>query len=439
MSTLIADSQSDAKPVGAPSVGSTTQDASTSSAPLPISSEDSHNLELWTRFLIAYANGDATATPQQPPLPRYLQERLDHVVASNQPWPFADAPLYPSTTITTEIARTIREYYCSHGYLPPPRAPLEEERNQCIRDYDLYSVKQLANIQSATDLIAAVFPDTVTTFSLFQDRIQTHFALSGPPELIKTYQLTVGLRIPSEDSLCGHAILLDQNILFVPDLENDWRMRLNPFRLAGFKSFIGSSVSLELDPQSKEPRNPSEQDASAHTETSGAVPKPRRVSIGTLNICFVENHHPVLTEAERVIISRVTKMLEVQLRGSWEGDQRRRDGRARVALSEFIEESLVENAGLAQEPSVASSTADLMGDGRGTMRVLAESAVEKISKIVIEAGSISIWDVRAVSRSGRTVPAATHADNAVYEKYRSSAIRRSGQLPHAQDRVKEHV
>jgi hypothetical protein len=163
--------------------------------------EDPYNLDLWTTFLTDYANGAAHLTPDRPPLPPHLQKRLDNVTVSNEPWPFVDSPLYPSTTITTEVARTIREYYCDHGYLPPPRAPLEAERNQCIRDYDLYSAKQLANIQSATDLIAAVFPDSLTTFSLFQDRVQTHFAFSGPEELIKLYQLTVGLRIPSEDSL----------------------------------------------------------------------------------------------------------------------------------------------------------------------------------------------------------------------------------------------
>jgi hypothetical protein len=250
----------------------------------------------------------------------------------------------------------------------------------------------------ATDLIAAVFPDTLTTFSLFQDRVQTHFALSGPQELIDRYELSIGLRIPSEYSLCGHAVLLDQEMLYVPDLTQDWRYTYNPFAMAGFKSFVGSPVALELDPQSQEPRSKSQPSSPACTDPNPITPI--RVSIGTLNICFVNQLHKDLTAAERVVIERVTSMLEVQLRGSWEGDQRRRDGRARVALSEFIEESLVEDAGKVQETlSASDASEDPMGDGRVTMQKLAENAIDKIAKIIVEAGSISIWDVRAVSCS----------------------------------------
>ena len=98
-----------------------------------------------------------------------------------------------------------------------------------------------------TDLTAAYFPDALITFSLFRDRVQTHFALSGPNQLIDRFQLHVGLRIPAEDRFCGHAVLQDREMLFVPDLEADWRYKRNPFGLAGFKSFVGVPVALELD------------------------------------------------------------------------------------------------------------------------------------------------------------------------------------------------
>jgi len=355
--------------------------------------EDPENLNLWTTFLTEYANGAGESVPKRPPLPPDLQKRLDNVTVSREPWPFCDSPLYPSTTITVDIARIIRDYYCDHGYLPPPRAPLEAERNQCIQDYDLYSPTQLANIQSATDLIAAVFPDSLTTFSLFQDRVQTYFAFSGPEELIKQFQLTVGLRIPAEDSFCGHAILLDQKVFFVPDVQHDWRYLKNPYALAGWKSFVGSPVSLELDPRSRELLSPMPKASSAAGELTDPTP-PTRVSIGTLNITFVKSPHRVLTKSEQVVIDSVTKMLETQLRGSWEGDQRRRDGRARLALSDFIEETLVENDG---QQEASNTAADPMGDGRVTMRRLAQSAVDKIIEIIVEADSISVWDVRAVS------------------------------------------
>jgi hypothetical protein len=185
-------------------------------------------------------------------------------------------------------------------------------------------------------------------------------------------------------------------MLFVPDLQRDWRYLKNPFAMAGFQSFVGSPVSLELDPQAQGSQSPNPKASSTAGQLTDPTP-PTRVSIGTLNICFVKNLHRVLTKAEQVIITNVTNVLEVQLRGSWEGDQRRRDGRARVALSDFIEESLVENAGRMPEAGSSNSAADPMGDGRVTMRRLAQSAIDKISEIVVEAGSISVWDVRAVS------------------------------------------
>lgn len=375
---------------------STARDIFTPDAP----DSPSDSLEAWTKFLTAYANGKTDAYPTRPPLSPHLQERLNAAVYKPRIWPYGDAPLYDSTTIEPELANTIREFYCDHAYLPPPRAPLESQRNQCIREYDIFSDKQIASIQQATDLLAAVFPDTLVTFSLFQDRIQTHFALSGPTELIEGYQLSRGLRVPSEDSLCGHAVLLDRKMMFIPDLQADWRFQLNPFAMAGFKSFVGYPVSLEVDPLLAEQRDRegSTLDPEIQLETNIDA---CRMGVGTINICFVKQHQTELSESQKLIINRVGSMLETQLRASWEGDQRRRDIRARSALSDYIEEALVENSGHDPVIPLGRPSPDPGSDGisaaRAALTILAESAAKKITRIVKEADSVSVWDLRAVS------------------------------------------
>lgn len=360
---------------------------------------DYDTLEAWMQFLTAYASGTADANPMRPPLPPRLQKRIDSVTYQPREWPYADAPLYSSTTIDPEVASKIREFYCDYGYLPAPRAPLESQRKYCIREYDLYAEKQMASIQQATDLLAAVFPKTLVTFSLFQDRIQTHFALSGPDDLIQHYKLTRGLRVPSEDSLCSHAVLLDQKMLYIPDLQADWRFQLNPFAMAGFQSFVGFPVSLELDPLLAEQRHletSTENWPTLHETTSA---KSCRTGVGTLNICFIKEPQTELTDGQRLVITRVGSMLESQLRASWEEDQRVRDNRARSALTEYIEEALVENAGQNPDPlgSLGTSPEGISAD-RVALQRLAESAARKIASIVDDADSVSVWDLRAVSQ-----------------------------------------
>jgi hypothetical protein len=304
-----------------------------------VDDEDAQSLAEWTSFLASYARGEGPAhtIPPMPLLPPALRSRLQR----SKPQPFrhqvADVPLYTSTTVDESLAREIRLFYCENGFLPPPRAPLEAQRERCIAEYDLYNPQQLANIQTATDLIAACFPGTLCTFSLFGARIQTHFALSGSQELIDRYQLSVGLRIPAEDSLCGHAVLLDNRTLFLPDLSADWRYVGNPFAMAGFKSFVGSSVSLELDPSKLD------------SNVSG------RVGVGTLNICFVADVAR-LTPEQLGLIDRITRYLEIQLRATWEGHRRTHQAKAMRAVTGFIDEALVETQG-----QTTTSFADLVG------------------------------------------------------------------------------
>lgn len=285
--------------------------------------EDVESVKAWQVFLTRYAAGEygPETAPSIPPIPTKLVRSLDqgHIPA---PWAFANAPLYTSSSgVPIEDARQIRDYYCENHYLPPPRSPLESQRPATINDHDLYSPKQLANIQAATDLISSFFPKALCTFSLFHEHIQKHYCPAGPPSLIQKFGITPGLRIPAEDSLCGHAVLHCDSTFFVSDLKKDWRYINNPFVFAGFQSFIGSTVSLTLDPL--------EDDSP-------------RVVVGTLNVCFVDEPIEEFDMAQRKVVRNVTTMLETQLRATWEGDQRTKEGRARVALSELIETALVD-------------------------------------------------------------------------------------------------
>jgi hypothetical protein len=189
-------------------------------------SDDELSLAEWTAFLSAYADGTwpVGEVPPRPALPPGMIERLASPLIGQYGADNPEQPLYASTTITPAVAREIRDFYSRHSYLPPPRSPMEGMREACIEEYELYGPKQLGNVQAATEVIAAFFPGTLCTFSLFHNRIQTHFALAGDPMLIERYQLTTGLRIPAEDSLCGHAVLLDTSIMFVPDLDGALRI-----------------------------------------------------------------------------------------------------------------------------------------------------------------------------------------------------------------------
>lgn len=292
--------------------------------------------------------------------------------------------------MTPELARTIRDFYSDHGYLPPPRAPWESSRERCILEYNLYSAKQVDNIQSVTDLTAAYFPDALITFSLFRDRVQTHFALSGPKQLIDRFQLHVGLRIPAEDSLCGHAVLQDREMLFVPDLEADWRYKRNPFGLAGFKSFVGVPVALELDPL---PR--------LEPDSGHVYPGNGRIAIGTLNICFTQDKLPQLSSSQQLVVNRLASMLETQLRATWEGDRRRRDARAREELSNYIEEAMIGNvtreSGSDVDTSSSEPVSSTASQGQRIIKDLLPSLAGKVHKIITEADTVNVFDIRAVS------------------------------------------
>jgi hypothetical protein len=343
--------------------------------PLDSPDQDAQSVREWQIFLDKYAAGTfpSDIAPPIPLIPSHVVRPSGDRQIPVQAWAYADAPLYSVGEITLEAARRIRDYYCEHGYLPPPRSPLEASRHALINEYDLYSQKQLVNIQSATDLISEFFHGTICTFSLFHDRIQKHFTISGSAELIKSFALEAGGRIPSEDSLCGHAVLHDESVFIVEDLQNDWRYHSNPFVQAGFKSFIGSTVSLRLDPL----RDGSEG---------------KRIGVGTLNICFINEPLIDISASQRNVIKHVTSMLETQLRATWEGDQRTKEGRARMAISDFIEEALVDLS-LEQAPNKRIQAA-------------AKSAVVRIANVLPELENVMVLDMSGVHL---TVSSIVHA------------------------------
>lgn len=359
--------------------------------------EDNASLAAWTSFLEEYARGVGPPNPARPPLTPAQLSRLDQVIKSRTTPSFEDAPLYSSTTVTPELASKVRDFYCDNGYLPPPRAPWEASRERCIQEYDLYSKKQIENVQSVTDLASAYFPNALLTFTLFRDRIQTHFALSGPQEIIDDFKLHVGLRVPSEDSLCGHTVLLDRGLMFIPDFHADWRYKLNPFGLAGFKSFMGVPVALELDPLPHD---------ASQSESVG--PTRGKIAIGTLNICFTREMILEISPTQRLVAVRLASMLETQLRATWEGDRRRRDARARTELSNFIEEAMIGDvAGIAVGQNVKRRHSDHNFDqenpGEPYTSDLVQSLARKVSTIIVEADTVDVFDLRAVSLH-RTIP-----------------------------------
>jgi hypothetical protein len=107
--------------------------------------------------------------------------------------------------------------------------------------------------------------------------------------------------------------------LFIPDLAKDWRYAGNPYVDSdkGVKSYLGSVISLNVDPSSS-------------TEQ-------RAVGIGVINSMHLDDYLPPLNEEQERVMKHVSRMLETQLRASWEGQGRTREARARRAVSDFVE------------------------------------------------------------------------------------------------------
>ncbi|WVQ99773.1 hypothetical protein IAU59_006915 [Kwoniella sp. CBS 9459] len=360
-----------------------------------ISDTECHDdLHEWRSFLDNYAKGGwvPNATPAQPspiqvPILNPVDLRRDSVgtsqgSATSQP---IVANVYSSTRITPKLAKTVHDYIQSHDYLPPPRSPQEKMRESIIKEYDLLGPVQAGNIQSAVDLIGAFFPESVCTFTLFNNAVQTFYAVTGPQALLDKYSLKNHMFVAPETSLCGHSVLLDGHILHVPELSQDWRFRSNPYTMAGLTSYIGSPVSLELDPLNTSPNS---RDV------------PQRVGIGALNILFFGEPLMTISPQQNMVVKNVTAMLETQLRATWEGHIRTREAKIRRVLTDLIEEAFVgdfhrspdelrggeHNARVQSEQEAVSALADLT-----------QSTADKLLALSPELDAVAFMDVRGLS------------------------------------------
>ena len=306
---------------------------------------DDVSVQKWLDFLSSCARGipPYDQTPERPPLPRRLVRQVREIVITD-PEKHEDeldadedqeegaegrrdddgrtaAPDFDWQDLDLDLARRIRDFYCDQGYLPSPRTSEENLREQILVEYDLHSEKQIRNFQASIDLVSAFFPGTLCAFTLFRDRREHHYALSGPSEIKRAFKRA---KFPAGQSLSGH---FQDDQLFLADLQQDWRFLHHPLRRLGIKSFLGRTVKLELDLDPIPGSSSSEE---------------RKVSlgIGTLNVYFVHGKVDHLTEEQSTVMRHVTSMLQTQLRATWEGHRRSREAKANTAISGFIDDAL---------------------------------------------------------------------------------------------------
>lgn len=346
----------------------------------------------WSSFLRSYAAGNwmnnEKHAGQSDKLDGSLQslgldKTTEAVWDDTLPSQAYDSHLYPSTVISQDTAEVVRQFVAAKDYLPPPRSPQEELRIECIKQYDIYSPDQTINIQRAVDVVASFFPSAIVTFTLFDGRTQLFVAMGGDQELLDRYDLTLRVPIPSYHSLCGHAVLHVDRAMFVPDLQNDFRFRSNPYVSAGVLSYIGSSVSLLLDP------------------LFGHQGMNARVGIGSLNVLFIDHKQDSFSTKERSMIENITRMLESQLRGTWEAVSRSREGMMRHAVSDLIEASLVKEkkrneSSIDFEAPLTPSVAQRRTDDE--FASLATRALQSLRQLLSDASGVTIVDTRNRSR-----------------------------------------
>jgi hypothetical protein len=305
--------------------GTGPRDASGNPSPSDSLSQ-SHVHASWADFLSRYARGEfpSDSVPPLPPLPSPPPE---HVRPSSEPLDHLfEAPTYDTIDITPSIAERVGEFYCKHAFLPPPRAPSEAVRERVILEYDLYSQEQIDNIQSATDLVQAYFGG-LCTFTLFRDNVQVLMAVSGDSAVIEAVGLHSGKRLLPETSLCGHQVLFRRRSMYVPDLASDWRTAGNPYAdaLKGVKSYLGAAVFLPVDPVQSPP---SISNAAAWPAKEDPEMEVSGVSVGVINLMHLDEYLPPPTPSQEKVLHHVTRMLETQLRATWEGHARTKEAKA---------------------------------------------------------------------------------------------------------------
>lgn len=126
--------------------------------------EKDDHLKQWRTFLQAYSRGGfpADQAPWSPPLPTSSSshsgtEQTPSTSAFNTE-EYMNAPVYEQLEIDLETASKVRDFYARYGFLPPPRGSGEPAREQCVEEYDLYSVEQVSAV-----VLAATRPRKVWT------------------------------------------------------------------------------------------------------------------------------------------------------------------------------------------------------------------------------------------------------------------------------------
>ncbi|WVR06714.1 hypothetical protein IAU60_003746 [Kwoniella sp. DSM 27419] len=336
----------------------------------------SPELREWASFLSKYAKGDwpVNAVPTRP---RFERSTSHSSLAGKQATPYSPRPnsIYDSVEITAGLARKVHDFCREYDYLPPPRSPHEQLRRKLIDEYDLNSAVQQGNIQAAVDLMHAFFPDAVVTFTLFENREQAFVAVAGPRSIVDKFNIKRFDFVPSETSLCGHSVLLDDRILHIPRLGNDWRYRSNPYTAGGIQSYVGSPVWLATDPMNASP----------------SLDEPAIIGIGALNVLFITEPLEALDATQSMVINHVTKMLETQLRATWEGHVRTREAKVRRAITDLIEEAFVQGV------DKHGATTRTVKEADGFFADLAASALNRLMTLSPKLDTLSLVDMQAVS------------------------------------------
>jgi len=340
---------------------------------------DEISVDEWQAFLeqLAFGGCGTNEKPPMPTTPAHLLERLRNCTPAQYGADNPDNPLYSSTSVSRETARQIRDFFCTHGYLPAPRATMEAQRESCILEYDLFSEIQLANIQDATDLISNFFPGTLCSFSLFHNRIQRYYAYAGPQEHIDLFAMYRGMRIPAEDSLCSHAVLHAKEPFFLADAFQDWRYVHNPFVRKGIHAYIGSPVTLDIDPA----------DSSSHRQ---------QVSIGTLNICWIHETKESVSPTEYQVVAYITRMLQTQIRATWEGHRRTREARLRRTVLDFLDLTFEADKDIESLHTPTDDALPIHTNSSTSFSALAANAVDMIQATLPELQYVAMVDTRSI-------------------------------------------
>jgi hypothetical protein len=346
--------------------------------------DEARSIEQWAAFLSSYSRG-AFPAESYPPLPPMSPRRS----GMNAPVVPDVDDLYPSSVINEAVAQNVRDYISAHSYFPPPRAADERLREQCIQEYDLLGDAQRSNVKQAVDLLAAFFPDTVCTFTIFNGPKQSFVAVAGDQAIRDAFGLYDGFVVRSDLGLCGHCVLVKEQLMFVPSLKGDWRFNGNPYTQAGIQSYIGAPITL--------PINALATSFDTSTRDDG---REERVGIGALNVLFVKKPLEELSDTQAMVVRNIARMMETHLRATWDGARRTIEAKYRRAVAEMIEEAFV---GKVSPPSaLAEPVASTLIDGTvgtttgpiASLQALARTAVENIMALVPQLDSVIIVDTR---------------------------------------------